>query len=212
MNVFEGIPLAALDFYEDLEHHNSREWWAAHRDVYEREVRVPMEALAAGLEEEFGPAKAFRPYRDVRFSPDKSPYKTHQGVVVATASGMGWYVQVSAEGLMTAAGWYDGTPGQLARYRRAVDDARPGEVLRRIVAGLRETGYVIDGDRLKTQPRGMAPDHPRIELLRHRSLTVDRRHGAPEWLPTPEALNRVRADWRTFEPLLEWLDEHVGEG
>ena len=212
MTAFEGIPFAALDFYEDLEHHNSREWWAANRDVYESQVRGPMEALAAGLEEEFGAPKAFRPNRDVRFSPDKSPYKTHQGVVVATASGMGWYVQVSGEGLRTAAGWYAGTPAQPARSRRAVDAPSPGEELRRIVDGLREAGYVVDGDRLKTQPRGVAPDHPRIELLRHRSLTVERRHGAPEWLPTPAALDQVRADWRAFEPLLEWLDEQVGEG
>ena len=212
VDFFEGIPLAALDFYEDLEHHNSREWWAAHRDVYEREVRVPMEALAAGLEEEFGPAKAFRPYRDVRFSPDKSPYKTHQGIVVATASGMGWYVQVSAEGLMTAAGWYDGTPSQLARYRRAFDGGASGEALRRVVDGLREDGYDVDGDRLKTRPRGVAPDHPRLDLLRHRSLTAERQHGAPEWLPTPGTLDRVRADWRAYRPLLEWLGEHVGEG
>ncbi|MGM0386423.1 MAG: DUF2461 domain-containing protein [Actinomycetota bacterium] len=212
MTTFEGIPFAAADFYEDLGHHNSRDWWAVNREVYESQVRAPMAALAAALEDEFGAAKAFRPYRDVRFSPDKTPYKTHQGVVVATGSGMGWYVQVSADGLMTAGGWYSGTPAQLARFRGVVDSAGPGEELRRIVGELRKGGYVIDGDRLKTRPRGFSPDHPRLELLRHRSLIAEAQHGAPEWLPTAATLERVRDDWRAYGPLLEWLDDHVGEG
>lgn len=75
MTTFEGIPFAAADFYDELEFTNTRDWWAAHKDEYEAVVRAPMEALAAALEP--GAAKAFRPYRDVRFSPDKSPYKTH---------------------------------------------------------------------------------------------------------------------------------------
>ena len=117
MNAFEGIPFEAMDFYEDLEVDNSRQWWAAHRDRYDTAVRAPMEALGGALEDEFGAVKVFRPNRDVRFAQDKSPYKTHQGVVVSTASRMGWYVQISAEGLMTAAGWYAASPGQVARYR-----------------------------------------------------------------------------------------------
>lgn len=211
MTAFEGIPFEAVDFYEDLEHHNTRDWWAAHRDLYDTAVRAPMEGLAAALEEEFGTAKAFRPHRDLRFSPDKTPYKTHQGVVVTTSSGMGWYVQVSADGLMTAGGWYAGTAGQLARYRGAASAAASGEALRRIVDGLREDGYDVDGDRLRTRPRGVAPDHPRLDLLRHRTLVAELQHGAPVWLPTPGTLDRVRADWRAYRPLLEWLGKHVGE-
>lgn len=212
MTAFEGVPFEAVDFYEELELDNSREWWAAHRQLYDTVVRAPMEGLAAALEDEFGPAKLFRPNRDVRFSQDKSPYKTHQGIVVATSSGMGWYVQVSAAGLMTAAGWYAGTSGQVARYRAAVDDEESGEELQRIVDGLREEGYVVDGDRLKTRPRGVADDHQFVELLRHRTLTAERQHGAPEWLPTPGLLDRVAADWRAYRPLMAWLGEHVGEG
>lgn len=157
MGGFGGVPLEAVDFYEELELNNSREWWVAHRVRYDTAVRAPMEALAAALEDEFGPVKLFRPNRDVRFSADKSPYKTHQGVVVATASGMGWYVAVSAEGLMTAAGWYAGT-----------------------------AGFVVDGDRLKTRPRGVAADHPLLELLRHRTLTAERQYGARAGCPRPK--------------------------
>src|SRR4051812_47820766 len=73
--VFTGWPPAALDFYRDLEQDNSRAFFTAHKDVYERDVRAPFEALGELVAEEFGPLKVFRPNRDVRFSKDKSPYK-----------------------------------------------------------------------------------------------------------------------------------------
>jgi uncharacterized protein (DUF2461 family) len=77
---FTGIPAAALDFYDDLEQDNSKTFWTAHKAIYDEAVRAPMEALAADLAKDYGEGKLFRPYRDVRFSKDKTPYKTHQGV------------------------------------------------------------------------------------------------------------------------------------
>ena len=212
MSEVQGIPFEAIDFYEELEVNNSREWWASQRERYSSVVRAPMEALGAALEGEFGDTKVFRPNRDVRFSQDKSPYKTHQGVVASTAARMGWYVQISAEGLMTAAGWYASTAGQVARYRAALDDEDTGAELRRIVDELTAAGYAIDGDRLKTRPRGVEPDHPLLDLLRHRTLTASQQYGAPDWLPTPDVAERVRADWRAYRPLMAWLDRHVGDG
>jgi len=76
---FTGIPVAALDFYEDLENDNSKAFWTAHKDVYDEQVKAPLVALAAALGPEFGDGKFFRPYRDIRFAKDKTPYKTHQG-------------------------------------------------------------------------------------------------------------------------------------
>ena len=96
---FTGIPLAALDFYEDLEADNSKAFWTAHKQVYEESVRAPLEALVLALEARYGPAKLFRPYRDVRFSKDKTPYKTHQGAWFGESSR---YLQVSAAGLRLA--------------------------------------------------------------------------------------------------------------
>ena len=211
MTSFGGIPFEAVDFYEDLERDNSRDWWLAHRDRYDTAVRAPMAALAAALEPEFGTAKLFRPHRNLRFSADKTPYKTHQGLVVATATRMGWYVQVSADGLMTSAGWYASSPDQLARYRRVLDDEAPAEALETILDDLRAQEYAVGGGRLKTRPRGVPREHPFLELLRHRTLTVRREYGEPEWLPTPEVLDRVAADWRAYQPLIEWLAEHVGD-
>jgi uncharacterized protein (TIGR02453 family) len=205
---FTGIPLAALDFYEDLEVDNSRAWWTAHRTAYDECVRAPLAALADELETEFGSAVLFRPHRDVRFSKDKSPYKTHQGAFVAARDGVGYYVQVSAAGLLTAGGWHP-RGEQILRFREAVA-APAGAELEELVRALSAAGFVLRGDRLATRPRGMAPGHPREHLLRHKSLTMDREWGAPEWLPTTEAADRVRADWRLLRPLVDWLGRHVG--
>lgn len=204
--MFTGFPVAALDFYDDLEADNSKAFWAAHKAVYDDCVRGPMLALLAELEEEFGVGKAFRPYRDVRFSKDKLPYKTHQGGFVAVAQSVGYYVEINAAGLRVSGGMFGAAPEQLAAYRAAVDHDRRGPELARIVRRLDRAGYAIDGDRLKSRPRGVAADHPRIELMRHRSIYAGRTEVSPPWIDTPRTLDEVRAAWREFTPLVRWLE------
>lgn len=211
MDEFQGIPVSAVGFYARLSGNNTREWWSTHKTDYDTLVRAPMVALAAGLEAEFGQARVYRPNRDLRFTLDKSPYKNHQGIVVSTSSGMGWYAQVSAAGFMTAGGWYEGAPDQLARYRLAVDDDVSGPELQVIVDNLRLNGFTVEGQLLKTRPRGVSMDHPRLELLRYRSLVASAAYGIPDWLESAEVLDHVREDWRTFKPLLDWLTEHVDD-
>lgn len=206
---FEGFPVAALDFYEDLETDNTKSFWEEHKATYVEAVKQPMTELAEALADEFGAAKLFRPYRDARYSRDKRPYKTHQGAFVGAEDAIGWYVQIGAEGLLVAGGWYAAQGSQLPRFREAVDSAA-GSELARIVDALRAARFEIGGDRLKTRPRGLDPDHPRIELLRHRSLTCSRDHGAPAWVSTRTALRRIREEWRAMSPLVEWLADHVG--
>lgn len=204
-----GIPVDAVDFFAELELNNDRAWWTANQERWRRSVREPMERLCDALADEFGDAKLFRPHRDVRFSPDKSPYKTHQGAVVATSPGVGYYVQVSSQGLLTGAGWYASTPAQLAAYREAVLADPSGKALARIVRGLESQQVEVGGDQLKTAPRGVDPTHPRIGLLRHRSLIASVEHGTPDWMEADEVTGRVRADWRACRPLIEWLDGHL---
>ena len=79
---FSGFPDEGLVFYEGLEADNSKSYWTEHRQAYDEHVRQPMQELADELAPEFGTPKLFRPYRDVRFSHDKTPYKTHQGAVL----------------------------------------------------------------------------------------------------------------------------------
>ncbi|MGV9680027.1 DUF2461 domain-containing protein [Nocardia sp. NPDC003482] len=207
---FTGFPVAGLDFYEDLEADNSKAFWTAHKHVYDTAVREPMVALCAELEADFGEPRIFRPYRDVRFAADKRPYKNHQGAVVRIAPGTGWYVQVGAPGLLVAGGLYSPTPEQLARLRTTIDDEVRGPELEQILAGLAAVGFTIGGERLKTRPKGFAADHPRIDLLRHKSLRVSKDFGAPDWLETPRAAKEIRQAWETLRPLVEWLGAVVG--
>ena len=100
---FTGFPVAALDFYDDLEMDNTKSYWEAHRPTYDTAVATPMKALVAALADEFGDAKVFRPYRDVRFAKDKTPYKTHQGAFVPKGPSTGYYVQVGAPGVRVRA-------------------------------------------------------------------------------------------------------------
>ncbi|MBF6240276.1 DUF2461 domain-containing protein [Nocardia otitidiscaviarum] len=202
---FTGFPLAGLDFYEDLEADNSKTFWNAHKRIWEESVRDPMRALTAELEPDFGPAKIFRPYRDVRFSKDKSPYKNHQGAVVHTADSCGWYVQIGAGGLFVAGGLYTASPAQRAALRTAIDDAVRGAELERLLDQVNAAGYTIGGDKLKTKPKGFTADHPRIDLLRHQSLVATRDFGAPAWLTTAKAAGQVRTAWEDLRPLVEWL-------
>src|SRR6188768_1496817 len=109
-----------------------------------------MLALTASLAEEFGPAKVFRPYRDVRFAKDKTPYKTHQGAFVAAGPSTGWYVEISARGTRSGAGFYDASGPRLAALRQAMAHDLHGPRLEKVLARLADQGFEISGDRLKT--------------------------------------------------------------
>ena len=209
---FPGFPDEGLVFYEGLEADNSKAYWTEHRAVWESAVRAPMQALVDELAPEFGTPKLFRPYRDVRFSHDKTPYKTHQGAVLTSdGAGVGSvYVQFSADGLRVSGGCWRLQPDQVERYRRAVADDVQGARLVTEVERLRVAGFGIEGERLLRSPRGYPADHERIELLRHKSLHGSRWWEPAEWLHGPEALDRVRDAWREFAGLNRWLADNVG--
>jgi uncharacterized protein (TIGR02453 family) len=199
-----------VHFYQDLESHNTREFWSEHKADWERQVRDPMRALVAELEPEFGPAQIFRPHRDIRFSPDKSPYKTYQGAIAGPAAGIGYYVQLSGEGLTVGGGFHTHSPAQTDRFRSAVDDAKAGADLVTITNALLRAGYALEGAALKTRPKGFDAEHPRIELLRRKELMAIKRVGTPSWLGRPAALEHIRKAWLDVKPLNEWIAEQVG--
>jgi len=207
---FAGFPERALDFYEGLEADNTKAYWTDHRAVYEQDVRAPMQELLAALEPEFGPAKLFRPYRDVRFSKDKTPYKTAAAAALGDDVQGGLYVQLSAAGLMLAGGAHGMTTDQARRLRAAIAEDRPGRALTPVLAALRSEDFTIEGERLKRLPKEFAADHERVDLLTLKSLFAVRRDVAGEWLHTPEAVAEVAAAWRALAPLNAWLRQHVG--
>jgi uncharacterized protein (TIGR02453 family) len=179
-----GIPAEAVAFYAELEQHNTREWWAEHRDRYEELVREPLLALTDALADEFGRATLFRPYNDVRFRHDKSPLKTEQAAIVQVSEGMGYYLRVSAEGLTVGGGSMHHASDQVTRMRAAVDDEEAGQHLGSVVESLRHKGFQIGGEVLKTR--------------------------APAWLSTGAVVRHVRDDWRAVRPLQDWFAAHVG--
>jgi uncharacterized protein (TIGR02453 family) len=205
---FDGWPPEAIAWFEGLEADNSRAWFQANRDTYERSVRAPLEALVAELEPSFsraGQAKVFRPNRDVRFSADKSPYKTWAAAVVG-----GYYVQVSANGLAAGGGYHHMASDQLDRYRKAAGADASGTELEKVAEALERAGLEIGGDQLRSAPRGWPRDHPRIRMLRHKGLTGYRSWPPEPWLATAEAKDRVESAWRDMAPLIDWLDREVG--
>ncbi|MGI8808982.1 MAG: DUF2461 domain-containing protein [Acidimicrobiales bacterium] len=207
---FTGWPPAALDFYRDLETENNRAFWTAHKDVYERDVKAPFLALSEVVAQEFGSLRVFRPNRDVRFSKDKAPYKTRCYAATEGDGGQAYYVEISTRGLVVASGYWMMANDQLSRYRQAVDDERAGTDLERMVADLRSQALAIEGHGLKTAPRGYPRDHPRIELLRHKSVAAMRTFPPAGWLATPAAADRIVEVWRAAGPLNAWLARHVG--
>src|SRR5581483_7526941 len=205
---FSGWPAEALEFYDGLLADNSKTYWTEHKHVYDDMVLRPMTELTEELAERFGEPKIFRPYRDVRFSKDKTPYKTAIGAVIGSTG----YVQLSAEGLGAGAGMWHMEPDQLARYREAVADDKTGAELARIVASTEKAGLSIHGHGvLKSAPRGYPADHPRVELLRYKGLTAWQQWPVEPWLGTPAAKDHIVDFFRTTSALRSWLHTHVRE-
>jgi uncharacterized protein (TIGR02453 family) len=208
---FEGFPDEGLVFYEGLEADNTKTYWTRAKSSYDEHVRAPLLALLEELAPEFGTAKVFRPYRDVRFSNDKTPYKTHQGAVIhPEGRAAAWYVQISADGLRVAGGCWRLESDQVARYRRAVADDVQGPRLQAEVDRLAAAGWAIDGERLVRVPAGFDADAPRLDLLKHKSMHASRSWEPADWLHTRRALDEVRDAWRDLTALNAWLDDNVG--
>ena len=204
---FRGWPVEAVEFFEGLEADNTKVYWRDHKAVYDRAVRAPMDELLAELAAEFGEGKVFRPYRDVRFSADKTPYKTNLAAMIGESG----YVSLSAEGLSAGSGMYMLSGEALVRYRRAVDDDVSGREVAAIVAALTKAGYEATAhDVLKTVPRGYAKDHPRLDLLRHKGLIAWKTWPIGSWLGTRTVKARLVKLLHDASPLRAWLDLYVG--
>ncbi|MDQ3782566.1 MAG: DUF2461 domain-containing protein [Actinomycetota bacterium] len=207
---FTGFAPEAFEFYERLEADNSRTFWEANKQTYQTQVREPMAALCDELDS-YGPFKLYRPHNDLRFAKGRPPYKTHQGAYTQSEGGSGYYVHVSAEGMMAAAGYYGMARDQLERFRRAVDDDGLGPEVAAMADELAAAGHHIGAmDTLKSAPRGYPKDHPRIELLRRKGLMVSRSWPVAPWMHTRRVVSRIRDTFTAAAPVCAWLDRHVG--
>ncbi|MFM9136466.1 MAG: DUF2461 domain-containing protein [bacterium] len=208
---FTGFPAEAFAFYEQLAAHNTKAWWEKNRSTYDEAIKAPLVAMLGELAPEFGEGKIYRPYRDTRFSKDKTPLKDHQGAVVMIEDAVGYYVQLSASGVMVGGGLYAPAPVQLARVRGAIDSPAVAP-LEAELAKVRKArpAWEVDMASLKTRPKGVSADHPRLDLLRMTRLIFTRTYDAPAVMESRKMLDTVRRDWRAITPALEWLADHAG--
>jgi uncharacterized protein (TIGR02453 family) len=210
MAPFRGWSDQAFEFYRDLQHDNSRDFFTSHRATYDEQVKAPFDALGELVADEFGPLKVFRPNRDIRFSTDKTPYKTRCYAVTESEGGASYYVEVNATGMVAGTGYWMMANDQLGRYRDAVDDEEAGAQLQSVMVALAKKRLDIEGHALKTAPRGYPRDHPRVELLRRKSLAVMRRFDPAAWMATKGAARRITDVWRAGAPMNDWFARHVG--
>jgi len=228
---FRGFRPAAFTFLRSLARNNNKTWFEAHREQYETEVRQPMrtlvdelDAILGAIAPEFrGDAKrsVFRIYRDVRFSADKSPYKTNaacwlfhrdagHGVGREAHGGAGFYFQIEPGRCFAGGGvWMPPKPA-LDRIRQAIDDDhRPLTAVLRAPRLRRRFGGLDDEAVLARVPRGFAPDHPAADLLRHKSFIVGRT--IPDRQTNSRALLTIlKKDIEIMLPLVRWLNSALG--
>jgi uncharacterized protein (TIGR02453 family) len=210
---FEGFGPEVPAWFRGLEANNSREYFTARRDFFEASIRGQMEALLTELSEKFGgEVKMFRQNRDIRFSPDKSPYKTNTyGVIYGSpVAAQGLYASISAHGLVAGSGYHAMARDQLDRYRQQVADDEHGPEFEKLIAKAQKAGLKVWGGSLATAPRGHPKDHERIELLRRKSLSLGATLDADGGISRNEGLKFVSKTWRAAEPVTGWLDQHVG--
>lgn len=215
MTGFQGFPPALFTFLEGLEKDNSKAYWDANKPAWDEQVRDPMKALLSELDGEFPRLRMFRPNRDVRFSKDKSPYKTWVGATSESRAvdGTGYYLRVDTSGLVTGYGAMAMARDQLQRFRAALDSEGSGRRFVELTTQLAATSLPVTYGAeppLKTSPPGYPKAHPRIEFLRWKGAAVVKEFARADWMSSPKALDRVRDIWRGADPLRDWLDTHVG--
>jgi len=229
---FAGFRPAALRFLRDLARNNDRAWFEANRDVYEREVRDPMRRLVETLHAElasFAPEivgdsqrSMFRIHRDVRFSRNKSPYKTNAGAWLyhrdagrkvgreGEGGGAGYYFHIDASTCFMAGGiWMPAKPA-LQRIRETIA-AQPSALARLTSApGFRRRfDGLMEETKLRRVPRDFPPDHPAAEWLKQQSFTA-RAFIEPSVVTSPRLVDRLCRDFELLVPLVRWLNRALG--
>jgi uncharacterized protein (TIGR02453 family) len=219
---FDGFADGDMKFFKALAKHQDRDWFAAHKAEFEDGWNAPMKALLEDVRTKVDAAfphcdldapKVFRIFRDVRFSADKSPYKTHVGGTLSvkrtgkvTEVPIALYVQLGVPETFAAAGHYMMDGPALARFRKAiVDDAR-GKELDKILSSLRKKGFSVDShDALKRVPKGFDPEHPRAEHLKRKGLTVGFPTVPKALLTSSKLVSFLAGHVKSAAPLVEWL-------
>jgi uncharacterized protein (TIGR02453 family) len=201
-------PPAALEFLTELEANNDGEWFRANRDRYDRDLLEPGRRVASALTH-LGQPHFFRPYNNLRFRPGP-PLKENFAIAIGYGGGGGYYFDLSLDGLLVAAGIHSPASDQLERFRAAIANDRLARGFERAVLTAEAAGLQTAPPGLKRAPKGYPIDHPRIERLRMKELTVFRREQLGPWLHKQECIERLRDAFGAARPLVKWLGEYVG--
>ena len=205
---FRGFPPEAVSFLEDLEANNDRDWFKANRSRHQEFLVEPALTLAADLGD-YGDPHVFRPWNDTRFHM-RPPIKEHLGMTIGYGGGGGYYVEISLDGLFVGAGLHHPSRDQLERIRRAIDTPKAVAELKRAIEAAESAGLSFVQPELTRAPRGYPVDHPEVDLLRRKSLTVSKRYQLAGWVHKPEAGRRVRKLMEGATPLVDWVRSRVG--
>jgi len=217
---FRGFPAEGMNFFRSLKRNNRREWFQPRKHIYEEQVRAPMMELVAAVNAammRFAPdyvreprEAIYRIYRDTRFSPNKTPYKTHIAAVfqrrgMSKHGAAGLYFSVSAEEIEVAGGVYMPGPDELRAFRTHI--AGNHEEFRAIVRArqLRRLVGEMHGDQLTRVPKGFCAEHPAADLVRYKQwlfyTMLD-----PALATTAKLLPEIVARFRAMTPFIEFLN------
>ena len=216
---FQGFPKETFSFLSDLSSNNRKVWFDAHKDWFRRVVEQPVQefvsVMCTRLTHAFRDikhldAKIFRIHRDIRFSKDKTPYKTYIGIrfnedASKNCAAPFFYVQLEAERLLFATGQKEFEGEALDRYRMAVMDAESGRSLDTLVNKMRRGGADLQGEQLHKVPRGYPADHARADLLRFKGLYIENCMPVTKQVYGPEFVGICLDQFLKGKPLYDWL-------
>jgi uncharacterized protein (TIGR02453 family) len=225
MSAFNGFPQEAVIFFQDLQKNNNKTWFEAHKADYQKYAMEPaqdfieemgarLKRLSPGIHADPRINKSiFRIYRDIRFSKDKTPYKTHLGIWMWEGEGAkfessGYYFHLEPPNIMLGVGIHTFSKDLLKAYREAVVDPVSGPALVNAVQEVSlKSGYKLGGEHYKRVPRGYAPDHPHAELLRYNGLTAGSEVPIPEEFFSTALLDYSYQRYMEMYPIQRWLYE-----
>jgi len=224
---FDGFPTETINFLAALRANNNKPWFVEHKPDFEAYIMSPARAFVGAMGKRLvelshdvvADARVnksiFRIYRDVRFSHDKTPYKTHLALLFWVGEGAklenpGYYFHLDAENLMLGGGIYQFTKPMLKAYREAVLDPDLGPTLAKLITALKKKSYDVGYQTYKRVPRGYLPDHQYADLLRYSGFTMGIDLGLPAALHTPALIEFCFEIYRDTKPMIDWLQQVKG--
>ncbi|MBL6657098.1 MAG: DUF2461 domain-containing protein [Flavobacteriales bacterium] len=201
-----------FSFFRQLEQNNNREWFEAHKAEF-KALEATVKQFGVALEEKLNKHdsidrfKVFRIYRDVRFSKDKTPYKTHFGMAWQRSKPElrgGYYLHLKPNDIFLACGFWDPNPDDLKRIRQEL--AVDGDEYRNIIndPNFKSVWGELQGDAVKTTPKGFAKDHPNIDLLRHKQHIFMKRYTEKD-VSSPNFIDQIDSALQAVRPFVDFM-------